>query len=151
MSQSTHATVSKPAANRIITAINISVRDLDRAISFYRDVVGFPLMFSDAGFHYARFGAGGITFGVVPVSRSQRAWKARQNVTPESVLALPTWTPRTRSSSAKASDLRRRQRSNLGAATWQSSPIRTETCFISIVCRERASLRSPKAKEKMGK
>ncbi len=44
--------------------INVHVRDLDRAVAFYRDVLGFELEFSDASFHYARFNAGGLRFGV---------------------------------------------------------------------------------------
>ncbi len=44
--------------------INIHVSDLDRAVAFYRDVLGFELQFSDASFNYARFDVAGMRFGV---------------------------------------------------------------------------------------
>ena len=44
--------------------VNIGVRDLDRAVAFYRDVLGFELLFADPQFHYASFSVGGLTFGV---------------------------------------------------------------------------------------
>jgi predicted enzyme related to lactoylglutathione lyase len=44
--------------------INIHVQDFDRAIPFYRDVLGFELLFSDQGFHYARFKVGDLTLAV---------------------------------------------------------------------------------------
>ena len=44
--------------------VNIGVRDLDRAVAFYRDVLGFELVFSEPSFHYARFLVGGMTFAV---------------------------------------------------------------------------------------
>ena len=43
--------------------INLHVKDVDREVAFFRDVVGLELLFSDAGFHYARFDAG-IGFAV---------------------------------------------------------------------------------------
>ena len=44
--------------------VNVGVRDLDRSVAFYRDVLGFTLIFSEPQFHYARFEVGGLTFGV---------------------------------------------------------------------------------------
>ena len=44
--------------------VNIGVRDLERAVEFYRDVVGFTLVFSEPKFNYARFDVGGMTFGI---------------------------------------------------------------------------------------
>ncbi len=44
--------------------VNIGVRDLDRAVAFYRDVLGFTLRFSEPKFSYAQFDVGGLTFAV---------------------------------------------------------------------------------------
>jgi predicted enzyme related to lactoylglutathione lyase len=44
--------------------VNHHVHDANRAIAFFRDVVGLPLLFSDESFHYARFDAGSISFAV---------------------------------------------------------------------------------------
>ena len=44
--------------------VNIGVRDLERAVAFYRDVVGFNLVFSEPSYHYARFDVNGFTLGV---------------------------------------------------------------------------------------
>jgi len=43
--------------------VNHHVHDAERAIAFFRDVVGLELQFSDPSFHYARFDAG-IGFAV---------------------------------------------------------------------------------------
>ena len=43
--------------------INLHVRDVDREVAFFRDVVGLELQFSDPSFHFARFDAG-IGFAV---------------------------------------------------------------------------------------
>jgi|WetSurMetagenome_2_1015567.scaffolds.fasta_scaffold662867_1 predicted enzyme related to lactoylglutathione lyase len=44
--------------------IILHVRDLDREIAFFRDVMGLELQFSDASFHYARFDGGGVGFAL---------------------------------------------------------------------------------------
>jgi catechol 2,3-dioxygenase-like lactoylglutathione lyase family enzyme len=44
--------------------VNVGVRDLERAIAFYRDVLGFTLVFSEPAFHYARFDIGGFRFAI---------------------------------------------------------------------------------------
>ncbi|HEY5411622.1 MAG TPA: VOC family protein, partial [Caulobacteraceae bacterium] len=43
--------------------INLHVRDVEREVAFFRDVVGLELQFSDPSFHFARFDAG-IGFAV---------------------------------------------------------------------------------------
>ncbi len=43
--------------------INLHVRDFEKEVAFFRDVVGLELQFSDASFHFARFDAG-IGFAV---------------------------------------------------------------------------------------
>ena len=44
--------------------VNVGVRDLERAVVFYRDVLGFTLRFSEPKFNYAQFDVGGLTFAV---------------------------------------------------------------------------------------
>lgn len=44
--------------------INIGVRDLERSVAFYRDVLGFKLLYSEPGFSYAAFEVGGMRFAV---------------------------------------------------------------------------------------
>lgn len=44
--------------------INLHVRDVEREVAFFRDVVGLELQFSDASFHFARFDGGSIGFAV---------------------------------------------------------------------------------------
>ena len=44
--------------------VTVSVRDLDHAVEFYRDVMGFELLFSAAEFTYAAFQLGGTRFSV---------------------------------------------------------------------------------------
>ena len=46
-------------------SIGIGVSDLDRAIGFYRDVLGLKLQFSEPAHAYARFDLGGVNFGVI--------------------------------------------------------------------------------------
>ena len=48
-----------------IGSINIGVTDLDRAVGFYRDVLGLKLLFSEPSHRYARFDVGGVNFGVI--------------------------------------------------------------------------------------
>jgi len=44
--------------------VNIGVRDLERGIAFYRDVLGFKLMYSAPEHHYAAFEVGGMRFAI---------------------------------------------------------------------------------------
>lgn len=44
--------------------INIHVSDVERAVAFYRDVLGFQLESSDPAFSYARFNVDGFHFAV---------------------------------------------------------------------------------------
>ncbi len=54
----------RPGGPRIIGYVNLHVRDFAKSMAFFRDVIGFPLQFADEGFHFARFGAGGVSFAV---------------------------------------------------------------------------------------
>jgi predicted enzyme related to lactoylglutathione lyase len=44
--------------------INIHVRDFERAVAFYRDVLGFRHEFTAEDFQYARFDVGGLRVAV---------------------------------------------------------------------------------------
>jgi predicted enzyme related to lactoylglutathione lyase len=44
--------------------VNVGVRDLERSIAFYRDVLGFTLVYSAPEFHYAAFDVGGVKFAI---------------------------------------------------------------------------------------
>jgi catechol 2,3-dioxygenase-like lactoylglutathione lyase family enzyme len=44
--------------------VNVGVRELERSIAFYRDVLGFKLVFSEPEFHYAAFDVGGLKFAI---------------------------------------------------------------------------------------
>ena len=44
--------------------VNVGVRDLERSIAFYRDVLGFTLTFSEPAFNYAAFDVGGLRFAI---------------------------------------------------------------------------------------
>jgi len=48
-----------------IASINIGVTDLDRAVGFYRDVLGLEPLFSEPAYSYARFRLGGVNFGII--------------------------------------------------------------------------------------
>lgn len=45
-------------------AVRVFTRDWERARDFYRDTVGFPLLFDDAGMGWAQFQLGGASLGV---------------------------------------------------------------------------------------
>ena len=47
-----------------IAYVNVGVRDLERSIAFYRDVLGFELIYSEPAFHYAAFEVGGLRFAI---------------------------------------------------------------------------------------
>lgn len=57
--------MTQTTASPVIGYVNLGVLDFSRAVAFYRDVIGLPLLFSDESFQYARFQAGGTTFAVV--------------------------------------------------------------------------------------
>ena len=44
--------------------VTVGVRDLERSIDFYRDVLGFSLMYSAPEFRYASFDVAGIRFAI---------------------------------------------------------------------------------------
>jgi predicted enzyme related to lactoylglutathione lyase len=44
--------------------VNVGVRDLERSIAFYRDVLSFKLLYSEPKFHYAAFDVGGLRFAI---------------------------------------------------------------------------------------
>jgi len=44
--------------------VTVSVRDLDHAIAFYRDIMGFPLLYAAPEFHYASFQLGDVRFSI---------------------------------------------------------------------------------------
>jgi catechol 2,3-dioxygenase-like lactoylglutathione lyase family enzyme len=54
------------------------VEDLDASIAFYRDVIGLPYKFTDAG--YAEFGTDGTRFALYERRRAE--WLTGQAVTP---------------------------------------------------------------------
>jgi lactoylglutathione lyase len=58
--------------------ITLGVIDWQRSIAFFRDVIGFPLLFSDEKFEFASFKAGDIRFAVVGGAGEER--KARGEV-----------------------------------------------------------------------
>ena len=45
-------------------AVRVFTRDWERARDFYRDTVGFPLLFDDADMGWAQFQLGGASLGV---------------------------------------------------------------------------------------
>ena len=45
--------------------VNVTVSDFERAVAFFRDVIGLPFNFADAEFGYASFATGGAAFAVV--------------------------------------------------------------------------------------
>ncbi|MDZ7639816.1 MAG: VOC family protein [Bryobacterales bacterium] len=47
-----------------ISYVNVFVRDLNEATTFYRDKLGLQLQFSSAEHGYASFSAGGVRLGV---------------------------------------------------------------------------------------
>jgi lactoylglutathione lyase len=49
-------------ARRTVDSVILYVGDLDRAVGFYRDVLGLPFKFADAG--YAEFATGNLKFGL---------------------------------------------------------------------------------------
>ena len=56
-----------PAFEFSFDAIYYHVKNMDKAIPFYRDVLGFPLMSRD---YVARFDADGVLFELVPAHES---------------------------------------------------------------------------------
>jgi predicted enzyme related to lactoylglutathione lyase len=58
--------------NPVISYITLGVIDYQRSIAFFRDVIGFPLLFSDEKFQFASFRAGAIRFSVVGGAGKER-------------------------------------------------------------------------------
>ena len=48
----------------VIGYITLRVIDYQRSIEFFREIIGFPLLFDDEKFQFARFQAGDVTFAV---------------------------------------------------------------------------------------
>ena len=44
--------------------VTVGVRDLDRAVEFYRDTLGLPMLYAAPEFSYAAFDAGGTRFSI---------------------------------------------------------------------------------------
>ena len=61
----------RPGGPRIIGYVNLHVRDFARSVAFFRDVIGFPLMFADEGFHFARFGGYASSSAFIAAFRKQ--------------------------------------------------------------------------------
>jgi predicted enzyme related to lactoylglutathione lyase len=57
--------------NARITYVNVYVSDLSRAVDFYHDALGLPVLFRDDRFGYARLDAGPIYLGLAVVGRDQ--------------------------------------------------------------------------------
>ena len=51
--------------------VNIQVSDFDRALGFYRDVLGFPLTMSDESFGYATFETANVQLAIVKSDPAQ--------------------------------------------------------------------------------
>ena len=51
-------------ADIYLSYVNISVSDLDRSVAFFKDTLGLPLNFAEAGFGYASFGTKPASFGM---------------------------------------------------------------------------------------
>jgi predicted enzyme related to lactoylglutathione lyase len=47
-----------------VSYVNVFIRDLERAVEFYRDKLGLQLQFSSPEHGYASFSAGGVRFGI---------------------------------------------------------------------------------------
>jgi lactoylglutathione lyase len=58
--------------------VTLGVIDFQRSVAFFRDVIGFPLLFTGEKFAFARFDAGPVTFAVVGGAGDER--KARGDV-----------------------------------------------------------------------
>lgn len=48
----------------IVGYVNVGVRDFQKALSFYRDVLNLPVRFADESFHYASFDTGAVPFAI---------------------------------------------------------------------------------------
>jgi len=44
--------------------VTVGVRDLERSLAFYGDLLGFKLLYSAPEFHYAAFDVGGLRFAI---------------------------------------------------------------------------------------
>lgn len=50
--------------------VNIFVSDFDRALAFYQQTLGLPLIFADEEFHYASFATPGAQLAIVQTDQS---------------------------------------------------------------------------------
>lgn len=73
--------------NPVIGYITLGVIDYERSLKFFRDVIGFPLLANDAGFKFARFQAGNVTFAVVGGAGKER--EARGDVHAGIAICVP--------------------------------------------------------------
>lgn len=69
--------MTQTALEPVIGYVNIGVIDFPRAVAFYRDTLGLPLLFADESFYYARFQAGPVAFAIAggPETRKSREGK----------------------------------------------------------------------------
>ncbi|MEM7411195.1 MAG: VOC family protein [Myxococcota bacterium] len=56
---------------------NVFVSDLERAVGFYRDVLGLPLEFGDGAHGYASFRAGAFRLGLAVADAGDGQWIGR--------------------------------------------------------------------------
>ena len=56
--------MTQTTVSPVIGYVNIGVVDFPRALAFYRDTLGLPLLFADENFHYARFQTGAVPFAI---------------------------------------------------------------------------------------
>jgi predicted enzyme related to lactoylglutathione lyase len=56
-----------PMTTPQIWYVNVFVRDLRRAVAFFRDALGLPLQFEDEKFGYASFAPPGVRLGIARV------------------------------------------------------------------------------------
>ena len=73
--------------NPVIGYITLRVIDYQRSIEFFREIIGFPLLFDDEKFQFARFQAGDVTFAVVGGAGEER--KARGDVHSGIAICVP--------------------------------------------------------------
>lgn len=73
--------------NPVIGYITLRVIDYQRSIEFFREIIGFPLLFDDEKFQFARFQAGDVTFAVVGGAGEER--KTRGDVHSGIAICVP--------------------------------------------------------------
>jgi catechol 2,3-dioxygenase-like lactoylglutathione lyase family enzyme len=105
------------------------VADMDKAVKFYRDVVGLTLKFESPG--WSEFVTGETTLALHPASEKNPAGKVELGFTVADVEAFY------RDMSAKACSSACRQRSRISAGCWRSSSI--PKAHIAALARRRHS------------